>query len=347
MRRICASLALVFLLAVPAVTQDATTLTVVTINAWSGLTDSGVFARGEIEDDSARTIRLGMLAEDLSALDPDILTVGEANPVDGVAARLEAALELEAVAHMAEGGVRIGPVGLPSNLREGDIVLAAEAAEPSLAVRRTLAGGLVGRAVSFQTGETTQVIGVELSVERQPLYVFQTRWHASPFATRADMVALVDAYHAGELDGEAYLERMRRAVEGAERRMEEARRTVIAVNETAGDAPVILTGTLNALPGSPEIAVLEKAGFVDAFAVAGSGPAATWDPARNPLIGEQRAEDRARVMWPERAARVDYVFVRGGIRVASAEVVLDTSGRELSDHFGVRARIILPEGGTQ
>jgi endonuclease/exonuclease/phosphatase family metal-dependent hydrolase len=345
MRRICASLALVFLLAAPAVTQDATGLTVVTINAWSGLTDSGVFARGEIEDDSARTIRLGMLAEDLAALEADIVTVGEANPVNAVAARLEAALGLQAVSHMAEGGVRIGPVGLPSNLREGDIVLAAEATEPSLAVRRTLAGGLVGRAVSFQTGETTHVVGVELSIGGQPLYVFQTRWHASPFATREDMVALVDAYRAGELDAQTYLERMRRTVEGAVRRLEEARRTVIAVNEAAGDAPVILTGTLNALPGSPEVAVLEKAGFVDAFAAAGRGPAATWDPARNPLIREQRADGDG--PGPRRAARLDYIFVRGGIRVASAEVVLDTVGRDLSDHFGVLARIILPEGGTE
>jgi hypothetical protein len=285
---------------------------------------------------------MGFLARDIAALEPDIVTVGEANPVYDVADRLSESLGLAAVAHMAEGGVRIGPVGLPVNLRLGDVILSPLAAAPELAGRKTLSGGYVGRTFSFQTGETNQILSAKIRIAGRDVYLFHTRWHESPFATREDMGALVDAYRNGELEADVYLDRMRRTVEGAERRLEEARRTVIAVDEIAGDSPVILTGTLNALPGSPELTVLEKAGFTDAFAVAGRGPDETWDPARNELIAREELGG-----WgPERSARVDYVLVRGaGIRVEAAEVVLDTPEHELSDHFGVLARITISEGG--
>jgi endonuclease/exonuclease/phosphatase family metal-dependent hydrolase len=72
---------------------------------------------------------------------------------------------------------------------------------------------------------------------------------------------------------------------------------------------------------------------------------ATWDPGRNTHItrhGLGPWED-------ETAARIDYVFVRGtGIEVEEARVVLDeaTYGVFPSSHFGVLARITIPQGGT-
>ncbi|NBF41784.1 MAG: hypothetical protein GVY14_15350 [Spirochaetes bacterium] len=370
MRRIVSSLALAFLLALPVIAQDTDDtasdpgptlsgpLTVVTVNAWSGLEAGGFFARGSYEESAAREFRLGLLADRITALEPDIVTLGEANPVDGMAASFSEALGMSAVSHMAEGGVRIGPVGLPTNLREGDIILAPDAAQPSFAARRTLVGGYVGRTVSLQTGATTQVLGAELVVGGRSVYVFHTRWFASPFATRDDMVELIEAYGAGELASQELIDRMDRAVQGKERRLEEARRTVVTINEVAGDAPVILTGTLNALPGSEEIAALEEAGFVDAFGAVAATPArragaaaastvagATWDPGRNTHItrhGLGPWED-------ETAARIDYVFVRGaGVEVEEAQVVLDEStyGVFPSSHFGVLARITIPQGGT-
>jgi endonuclease/exonuclease/phosphatase family metal-dependent hydrolase len=380
MRRIIASLALAFVLALPAAAQDAATesaesqdapaaeadevaeapgpglsltgpLTIVTANAWSGLTDSGIFARQALEEAAARDFRLELLAEKIAALQPQVVTLGEANPVYGLQTQFADALDMVGVAHMAEGGVRIGPVGLPANLREGDIILSAAAAQPVLAARRALSGGYVGRMVSFQTSATTQIVGVELKVNGRPLYVFHTRWYASPFATREDMVGIVDSYRAGELESAELLGRMERAVRGAERRLAEARRTVVTINEVAGDAPVILTGTLNALPGSAEIAVLEEAGFVDAYAAARGAATAgavtggvTWDPGRNSHITRHDLGP-----WEDgRAARLDYIFVRGdGLRVIEARVVLDeaTYGVYPSPHFGVLARITLPEGG--
>ncbi|MFP4373009.1 MAG: endonuclease/exonuclease/phosphatase family protein [Spirochaetaceae bacterium] len=363
MRRIVTSLTLAFLLALPVFSQDTAVseddaadgpgpglvvsgpITVVTVNTWSGLEAGGFFSRGTYEEPSAREFRLGLLAEEIAALEPDIVTLGEANPVDEMTARFSEALGMAAVSHMAEGGVRIGPVGVPTNLRVGDGILAPEAAEPALAVRRTLSGGYVGRTLSLQTDATTQVLGAELLIGGGSVFVFHTRWFASPFATRGDMVALIEAYDAGELESPELIDRMERAVRGTERRLEEARRTVVTINEVAGDAPVILTGTLNALPGSEEIGVLEEAGFVDAFAVAGAGAAATWDPTRNTHITRYGLGP-----WEgETAARTDYVFVRGaGVAVEEARVVLDeaTYGVFPSSRFGVLARITIPQGGT-
>lgn len=343
MRRILVSLALAVSIIVPVSPQERTTLTVVTINAWSGLTEEGFFSRGELEEESARAYRTELLAAELAALEPDVVTIGEANPVPVATEEFASRLGMSAVSHMAEGGVRVGPVGLPTNLREGDIILAPEEAEPRLALRRTLSGGWVGESASFQTAETTQVLGAELTVGGQSIYVFHTRWHGSPFAMREDLVGLVESYRAGDLASDELVTRLERSVDGAERRLEEARGTVVAINEIAGDAPVILTGTLNALPGSEEIAVLQNAGFIDAHAwIRGAQAAPTWDPARNSHIREHDLG-----VWEDgRSARIDYIFVRGaGLRVEDAGVVLDepTYGVFPSSHFGVRARITLPE----
>ncbi|MFP4012123.1 MAG: endonuclease/exonuclease/phosphatase family protein [Spirochaetaceae bacterium] len=350
MRRITVSLVLALLLACFVLVRDAaaetvdTSISVVTINAWSGLEEGGFFARGRLEEPPARRFRLKLLAEELAALDADVVTVGEANPLEEVTARLSEATGAGAVSHMAEGGVRIGAVGLPTNLRLGDLILAPEETQPTLVLRRTISGGYVGRSVSFQTGETNQVLGTVLELDGRRVYVFHTRWHESPFAGRENLLRLVEAYREGTLPAEELVKRVERAVDGAERRLSEARRTVLAINEAAGDAPVILTGSLNARPDSEEIGVLTEAGFTDAFARAGSGAGATWDPSRNAHIAENDLGPWDR----DEAARLDYIFVRGPLEVREARVVLDepTYGVYPSARFGVLTRIMLKGDDT-
>lgn len=108
--------------------------------------------------------------------------------------------------------------------------------------------------------------------------------------------------------------------------------------------PPIVVGDFNAQPESAEIRYLRGlqslAGtsffLADCYALAGSGPAHTFDPRRNAYAGTEKEYPR----------RIDYVFVRGpkedGSGAAlSAKVVLTDpkDGVWPSDHYGVLAEI--------
>ncbi|NRQ33659.1 metal-dependent hydrolase [Nonomuraea sp. NN258] len=97
-------------------------------------------------------------------------------------------------------------------------------------------------------------------------------------------------------------------------RLAQARAVVRLVEARPG--PVILTGDLNAGPGTPEVAVLTRT-LRDAWARAGKGPGHT---------------------HPDTGERIDYVLVSPDVEVRSAAV---PSG-DASDHLPVFADLLLP-----
>lgn len=315
------------------------TLRVVAINVWSGLDYRGTLAMGEYETDERREARYRALLAQLRGLDPDVVSVHEANPLPRYVDRLAADLGFDAVQHTGLGGVRIGPVGLPWNLREGDAILA----RPSLGLRdegrRRLSGGYVGSFFAFHFTDATQVLAASIRANGRRVHVLATHWHA----------------------GEAPADSAWRA--------EEAERTLAFVERVAGDGPVILLGDFNATVDAPEVRRLLDAGFVDVHGTArGAAARPTWDPTRNRNIREHdpgpgpgaspSVSDEAAARAPK---RIDLVLVRpgreaepadgaarrGDLRVGDARVVLDAvvDGVHASDHFGVMAELYWDGGG--
>ncbi len=114
-----------------ALQADGEGLTVLTINVWSGLDYRGSFRMGEYERKEVRERRTQALIGELQRLSPDVVALNEANKLPGYGRRLAKALGYDRVWHVGLGGLRAGPVGIPSNLREGDALLA----RPGLALR--------------------------------------------------------------------------------------------------------------------------------------------------------------------------------------------------------------------
>lgn len=336
MRRLTFACAVLALLGVAA-TAAAENITVATVNVWSGLTYKGAFSVGTYEDRATRAFRFDLLSDGLASLEPDVVAVQEANPLPDYADRLGAELGYDAVYDVRQGGVRIGPVGLPVNLREGEAILAPPGRSLTLAAVKQLAGPGAGNVAAFQLGTGSQVLAAQLQAEGRTVHVFTTRWTPSPQASRERLVELVDRYDESDIDGKELTRLMERAVEGSERRRREARETVVFINELAGSEPVILAGSLYALPDSDEIQVLRDAGFLDVWSVVGRGAGTTWDAATNANI----IEHGLAAAGGERA-RYDYVFIRGeGIVARSVSVILSrpTYGVHPSDHYGLLAEI--------
>ena len=307
---------------------------VIGANVWSGLTYQGVVSSGSFEEPGDRSFRFDLLAQEVEALEPDLAVFFEANPLPSYAERLGGLLEMDSLFYVRRGGYRVGPVGFPTNLREGTVVLADGRLELEDTGRRVLSGGFVTNVTSAQSGEVSHVLASRITLEERQVHLFAVNLFSSPLADGGSLGRLLQAYLAGDLSGEEYRRRVDLAVTGAERRLEEARTALSFINEVAGAGPTILVGTLYAPPGSPEVRLFYEAGFEDAWR--GSG-GITWDPGNNNNI-----DTEANPQVPGEAARIDYIMVRGdGIRVQSSDVILDepTYGEYPSDHYGLAARI--------
>jgi endonuclease/exonuclease/phosphatase family metal-dependent hydrolase len=99
----------------------------------------------------------------------------------------------------------------------------------------------------------------------------------------------------------------------------------------ASDLPTIITGDLNADPGSTEMAAIEDpgSGFSDAWAVANPGE----DGFTIPASPDEPAD-----------ARIDYIWVDASITVVSAEVIVNDPTLLAADHLPVIATLLVNGG---
>ena len=105
--------------------------------------------------------------------------------------------------------------------------------------------------------------------------------------------------------------------------------------EAGGNGPTIVVGDFNADPAEPAYARMSRAGFRSAYAEAnGAEPPVTWPSG----LQAQAIDDDGD------PGCLDYIWVRGAIRVASARLAfdrpaVDDPGLYPSDHVGVAARV--------
>ena len=149
-------------------TTPAETLRVITINVWAGLDYKGSLKMGEFQDRETRHRRTRILVEQLTELNPDVIAVNEANKLPRYARLLAGELDYDQIHHVGLGGVRAGPLGLPLNLREGDVILARKSLQLERGGRRQLSGGPVGNFFTFHFADATQVIAIRITVNDQP-----------------------------------------------------------------------------------------------------------------------------------------------------------------------------------
>ena len=115
------------------------------------------------------------------------------------------------------------------------------------------------------------------------------------------------------------------------------------IQNSAGSDPVLILTDLNSKPDSAAYDTMRREGFRDSHAeyretvplspveYAGN----TLDPIRNRNIRIGK--------WFVKPFRIDYVWVRGNWKVIRTQLMFDhlVEGRFLSDHFGVRADLVL------
>ncbi|MCF7801614.1 MAG: endonuclease/exonuclease/phosphatase family protein [Candidatus Marinimicrobia bacterium] len=321
---------------------QAQSLTVVTINVWSGLDYLGYLKMGEYETVAHREARYQALITELKRIEPDILGLNEANKVPHYAERIARDLGMDEIHHLGIGGVRAGPIGLPVNLREGDVILAKPELSLKWEGRLQLSGGPVGRFFTFHTTDATQVVAGSVQVGNEKVYVFVTHWHASPFLTPEHLTLWRADSAAGKVTPKRYAANKREAEAGQRWREGESVKMLNYIDKIAGKAPLLLMGDFNAMRGMPEIERYIRAGFIDVYGELNETPGYTWDDALNSnIIQYQLPENDA--TKPRRRHRIDFIFARGDWELIESKVVFNqpVKGIMPSDHFGVLGRLKL------
>jgi endonuclease/exonuclease/phosphatase family metal-dependent hydrolase len=316
--------------------RDRNRLRVATVNLWSGLDYQGLLYCGSYERKAERERRYQHLVERLLALDADVITVNEANPVSRMMRRLARDLNYEEIHWRGLSGVRLGPIGLPFNLDEGDGILARRHLNLVPVGRVRLTGGWISRWGSLNFANATQVVCGRINVNGQPVHVFNTHWTiartAAAYAVQATRrdAALSSFFETTRVKAnKAYRE-------ASTIRLVEAERTVAAIQAMLPPGSrAVLAGDFNAVPMSPEIRAIEDAGFIDVVSrLSPYAKASTWNPTKNDVIQKFYSHSSR-----EDAVRVDYIFANQMVVPALQRVSVGLDGPSdrphPSDHFAL------------
>ncbi len=333
-------------------------ISALTINAWSGLNYRGVWRMGCHETAARREERYRALVAEIMARRPDVIAVNEANPLPGYARRLAGDTGYDCIWHMGVSGIRLGRIGIPVNLREGDMILAKPGLSLRMLGRRKLYGpGFVSNGASIHTGDLTQVLLGSIAVSGERINIAATHLHLAMPHNAASLLSM------GEMCGRQRYSR--RAIEEAfvrlqrehEARMKECDRLIRWLRSSVPpESPLLLMGDFNAEPDSLLMRKILDAGFHDAFRAAENTPGHTWDAENNshirryyvPRVQEPHEDLYRHALegYELKSRRIDYILCNGLISESSVlgcGLCLNSEeyGVQPSDHFGVFARIAL------
>ena len=306
-------------------------LKILTINVWSGLDYHGTFKMGEYETFEIRQKRFDSLVKQLKLLQPDIIFIQEANPVSKFASQLAEEINYDEIHTVCNAGIKFGPVGIPTNFKEGIVILANKhlMLEEKETIKLSGSFGIHGDLLTLHFDESTFALIGKIKINYSPLYIVNVHLSADPPTIE----------------------------EGSARRKIEIERLKYALSKYE-DFPMILGGDFNATINSEEIkSLLENNNFFDTFFKNNSNKIFSWNPQDNPNIkfstnhfnanGEKLSDDEIMSAYYDTVVRkIDYIFLNDKFSqddVYHAQIVMDSllDGIHVSDHFGVLTTISL------
>jgi endonuclease/exonuclease/phosphatase family metal-dependent hydrolase len=316
---------------------------ILTINVWSGLTYKGFFKMGRYPDNLRK--RYELLVRGIRRLDPDIVAIQEANPLPRYAERLAADLAHRVIFGVVLGGIRLGSLGIPINLREGNAILVKKPWTIEELGRKRLGGwGIVANWFCFHFVEITQALFGRAVVNGKPLYIYNVHLHAGPFHGSTFDTVLE------RLSRDLSQERLEEAKKTMERDIERRKREIANLKEYVGetlpaDMPAIILGDFNTTEETGELDPLLADGkWVDSFRLKNPDiEGVTWDPDNNPNVHPAKEVSKSYEVFcahhRRHSCRIDFILVSGNVPrdciLGSRVVLILEDGCSISDHYGV------------
>ena len=337
----------------------STSLRVVTINVWSGLDYRGSIRFGEYEKPERREHRFELLLSQLRKLNPDVVFLQEANPVGEYSSRLADSLGMDEVHEVCNAGIKLGPIGFPTNYKEGIAILARKGLNVRSRPPVKLSGsfGLYGSiSINFDEAEFAQP--AVIYVGDLPVYLLNVHLSAFPPRDTSIVSQLNQWVVDGEIDSVDAVEAERELDYGSRRRQSEVSELLSELAHLPPEAPVIVAGDFNSVKNSTEMStLLENGKLNDVRASTPDSNAVTWDPRTDGNIGfstmmvdarelELDLQGKMSAVYDRLPKTIDYIllnhsFKPGTVRLARVAMDSSVDGLYSSDHFGVLADLDL------
>lgn len=334
------------------------TLKFATANIWSGLDYRGILSVGEYEARAVREQRLGILVDELKSLRPDVIALQEVNPVSTLACELAKALNYDLIYQRVNGGVKLGPAGIPWNLNEGLVILARKELHLEFVDVWDLSTGfgIFGSAASFHFSDRNIALVGKIRVSNLDVYVANVLLSpAVPDDSTARFVAH-EIVSRQTIPTEDRSKAVEDCFSDAQRRRKSVELLLETLRERHAGKPFVIVGDFNAAPMQEEIRyVTDTAGFLDAAKVAGMDHVVTWDAERNTNIRYSVCACDAQgsmldaygllsAWYDGQSRRIDYVFLNKQFKpddLVEAHFFLDKPKDSLfaSDHYGFMAAV--------
>jgi endonuclease/exonuclease/phosphatase family metal-dependent hydrolase len=341
-------------------------LRVLTINVWSGLDYRGTLRFGVLETAAHREARYRSLLAQIRALAPDVIFLQEVNPAAGFSTRLAHDLDYASTHQVCIGGIKFGPLGIPTNCKEGNAILARRELRLQKMADWKLSGsfGVFGDPLTVHFDEAIFAEPARISIGDQPVSLVNVHLVAVPPDDPALVAAWTDLRARGEVSEPSYREALDAWRRGLARQDGEMRRLAREISKLPATIPLIVGGDFNTPPDRPGLGEFMRAtGLHDTRddlydgPFVGGPPRYSWDTTRNAnarvsaagfdQAGERlTAYERLCALADSFPRRIDYVFLGSQFRSEDSgqgRIVLDgePDGVFASDHFGVVADILL------
>ena len=333
-------------------------LVVLTYNMWHGFNPDGKFRFSEYETEAQREARLQCFYHYARQLDPDLLFLEEVNPAPGRAKRIARDLGYDYTFVIDNAGIKIGSLGIPTNLRSGLAILAKKDLRLRGLGGRKLSGpfGWISRWCSLQTEEFRYALAAEVFVNGRRILLMGTHLHHGPEADAEIRAAVAQLAAQGKITRERADGVIADFNLASKRRRRELECAISFARELGLDnSPALFAGDFNASPDSAELAWFKRdLGFQSV--TNDDDPAnmlMTWDYQRNPNTHffadfvpvnqfEPAVMDIVQPIIVKQTNRLDYIFYRGfdgffAVREAGLFADQAFEARMCSDHFGIYA----------
>jgi endonuclease/exonuclease/phosphatase family metal-dependent hydrolase len=348
-------------------------LRLLTINVWSGLDYKGTIRFGTYETRQQREARYRSLRAQVRELDPDVIFMQEVNPAAGFAARLARDIGFSQCHQVCIGGIKLGPLGIPANCKEGNAILARKSLRLQKIEDWKLSGsfGLFGDALTIHLDQAIFAQWARILVGGRPVNLVNVHLVASPPAADPALAAAWESLRREKgMAEKEYGDALRTWGQNAERQKNELRRLAGRLRGLVPAVPLLVGGDFNIPSTSPLIVAFQgEAGLQDAFPTGLGAELFSWDDRgnRNARFSSCRSDRRGvplqgydllSALYDSVPRRIDYIFCSPHFRrddVRGSGIVLDreVEGAQPSDHFGVMAELDLanvlrdvpPQGG--
>lgn len=306
-------------------------LKILTLNVWSGLDYRGTFKFGEYESDARRERRFETFMSQIKEFVPDVIFLQEANPSGNYASRVAKELDYDEIHHVCNAGIKLGPIGIPINSKEGIVILSKKELQLEEIDVVKLAGslGVYGDLISLHFDESIFALVGKIKINNTPVYLVNVHLSAEP------------AFDSSQVGN-----RISQVIK------------LMKYLSKFEEYPIILGGDFNATPESKEIKLITKEiKYFDTFKKNSSENVFTWDPLVNTntnfstsyfdACGKRLSEKEMKSAdYDKVPRRIDYIFLNNKFLhddVLNTKIIFNSPIDDVfvSDHFGVVTTINL------